>query len=57
MTLGKLLAEVHREYANYRRPEGVCVSLIELSGPQDRNQIHRHQKPTRRHTDKGKFHT
>ena len=25
--------------------------------PKDPNQIHRHQKPTRRHTDKGKFHT
>ena len=25
-TLGKLLAEVHRDYADYRRPEGVCVS-------------------------------
>ena len=24
---------------------------------QDPNQIHRHHKPTRRHTDKGKFHT
>ena len=27
-TLGKLLAEVHREYADYRRPEGVCVSPV-----------------------------
>ena len=26
-------------------------------GPQDPNQLHWHQKPTRRHTDKGKFHT
>ena len=26
-------------------------------GPQDPNQIHWHQKPTRRHTDNGKFHT
>ena len=25
--------------------------------PQNPNQIHRHQKPTRRHPDKGKFHT
>ena len=25
-TLGKLLAEVHRDYADYRRPEGVSVS-------------------------------
>ena len=24
-TLGKLLAEVHRDYADYRRPEGVSV--------------------------------
>ena len=27
------------------------------SGRQNPNQVHRHQKPTRRHTDKGKFHT
>ena len=26
-------------------------------GPQDLNQIHWHQEPTRRHIDKGKFHT
>ena len=26
-------------------------------GPQNPNQIHRHQKPTRRHLDKGEFHT
>ena len=26
-------------------------------GPQNPNQTHRHQKPTRRHTDQGKFHT
>ena len=25
--------------------------------PKNPNQIHRHQEPTRRHTDKGKFHT
>ena len=25
--------------------------------PQNPNQIHRHQKPTRRHLDKGEFHT
>ena len=25
-TLGKLLAEVHRDYADYRRAEGVSVS-------------------------------
>ena len=30
---------------------------IELIWTQNPNQIHRHQKPTRRHTDKGKFHT
>ena len=28
VTLGKLLAEVHRDYADYRRPEGVCVSPV-----------------------------
>ena len=26
-------------------------------GPKNPNQVHWHQKPTRRHTDKGKFHT
>ena len=26
-------------------------------GPKNPNQIHRHQEPTRRHTDQGKFHT
>ena len=26
-------------------------------GPQDSNQIHRHQEPTCRHLDKGEFHT
>ena len=25
-TIGKLLAEVHRDYADHRRPEGVSVS-------------------------------
>ena len=30
-TLGKLLAEVHRDYADYRRPEGVCVSPSSMS--------------------------
>ena len=36
MTLGKLLAEVHREYADYRRPEGVCVSPSSMSVMVDR---------------------
>ena len=31
VTLGKSLAEVHREYADYRRPEGVCVSPSSMS--------------------------
>ena len=35
-TLGKLLAEVHREYADYRRPEGVCVSPSSMSVMVDR---------------------
>ena len=30
-TLGKLLAEVHRDYADYRRPEGVSVSQSSTS--------------------------
>ena len=30
-TLGKLLAEVHRGYADYRRPEGVSVSPSSVS--------------------------
>ena len=30
-TLGKLLAEVHRDYADYRRPEGVNVSPSSMS--------------------------
>ena len=30
-TLGKVLAEVHRDYADYRRPEGVCVSPSSMS--------------------------
>ena len=34
-TLGKLLAEVHREYADYRSPEGVFVSQSSLSVPSD----------------------
>ena len=36
MTLGKLLAEVHRDYADYRRPEGVCVSESSMSVMVDR---------------------
>ena len=35
-TLGKLLAEVHREGANYRRPEGVYVSPSSMSVMVDR---------------------
>ena len=35
-TLGKLLAEVHREYANYRSPEGVFVSPSSMSVMVDR---------------------
>ena len=35
-TLGKLLAEVHREYADYRRPEGVFVSPSSMSVMVDR---------------------
>ena len=35
-TLGKLLAEVHREYADYRSPEGVFVSQSSLSVTSDR---------------------
>ena len=30
-TLGKLLAEVHRDYADYRRAEGVSVSQSSVS--------------------------
>ena len=36
MTLGKLLSEVHRDYADYRRPEGVCVSPSSMSVMVDR---------------------
>ena len=36
VTLGKLLAEVHRDYADYRRPEGVCVSPSSMSVIVDR---------------------
>ena len=35
-TLGKLLAEAHRDYADYRRPEGVCVSPSSMSVMVDR---------------------
>ena len=35
-TLGKLLAEVHRDYADYRRPEGVNVSPSSMSVMVDR---------------------
>ena len=35
-TLGKLLAEGHGEYADYRRPEGVCVSPSSMSVTVDR---------------------
>ena len=35
-TLGKLLTEVHREYADYRRPEGVSVSPSSMSVMVDR---------------------
>ena len=35
-TLGKLLAEVHRDYADYRRPEGVSVSPSSTSVMVDR---------------------
>ena len=37
-TLGKLLAEVHRDYAHYRRPEGVSVSASSMSVMVDRNE-------------------
>ena len=35
-TLGKLLAEVHRDYADYRSPEGVSVSQSSMSVMVDR---------------------
>ena len=40
------------------RTHRVALGLVIRSnqfGPQDPNQIHQHQKPTRRHTDQGKF--
>ena len=36
VTLGKLLAEVHRDYADYRSPEGVFVSPSSMSVTSDR---------------------
>ena len=35
-TLGKLLTEAHREYADYRSPEGVFVSPSSMSVTSDR---------------------
>ena len=35
-TLGKLLAELHRDYAYYRSPEGVLVSPSSMSVTSDR---------------------
>ena len=35
-TLGKLLAEVHRDHADNRRPEGVSVSPSSMSVMVDR---------------------
>ena len=35
-TLGKLLAEAHREYADHRRPESVCISPSSMSVMVDR---------------------
>ena len=37
-TLGKLLAEVHRDYADYRCPEGVSVSPSSMSVMVDRTE-------------------
>ena len=37
VTLGKLLAEVHRDHADYRRPEGVSVSPSSMSVMVDRS--------------------
>ena len=39
-TLGKLLTEAHREYADYRSPEGVSVSQSSLSVAFDRTGKH-----------------
>ena len=50
-TLGKLLAEVHREYADYRSPEGVFVSPSSMSVTSDRT-----GKPVeKRNTDQFSF--
>ena len=38
VTLGKLLAEVHQEYADYRCPEGVSVSPSSMSVMVDRTE-------------------
>ena len=38
VTLGKLLAEVHRDYADYRCPEGVSVSPSSMSVMVDRTE-------------------
>ena len=37
-TLGKLIAEVHRDYADYRCPEGVSVSPSSMSVMVDRTE-------------------
>ena len=39
-TLGKLLEEVHRDYADYSRPEGVSVSQSSMSVMVDRTVKH-----------------
>ena len=44
VTLGKLLAEVHRDYADYRCLEGVCVSPSSMSVTSDRT-----GKPVEKH--------
>ena len=38
VTLGKLFAEVHRDYADYRRPESVSVSPSSMSVMVDRTE-------------------
>ena len=38
-TLGKLLTEIHRDYADYRSQEGVCVSPSSMSVMVDRTGI------------------
>ena len=52
-------AEVQR-WDTFPEPTELCLigCLIEFNlDPKNSNQVHRHQKPTRRHADKGKFHT